>query len=90
MEEAVLIFKAFSDQRRLEILQCLSKGERCACELLKEFNSSHSNLSYHMKILIDAKVVVSRPSGKWTVYTLCDQGINNAIHQIERITGRGY
>lgn len=90
MEEAVLIFKAFSDQRRLEILQCLSKGERCACELLKEFNLSQSNLSYHMKILIDAKVVVSRPSGKWTVYTLCDQGINNAIHQIERITGRGY
>lgn len=53
MEEAVLVFKAFSDQRRLEILQCLSKGERCACELLKEFNLSQSNLSYHMKILIE-------------------------------------
>lgn len=90
MEENVLIFKALSDLRRLEILERLSKGERCACELLEEFDLSQSNLSYHMKILVESKVVVSRQSGKWTYYRLSDQGIKHAINQIERITGSEY
>ena len=34
-EDKMRIFKALSDQNRLEIIEILSCNEKCACEILK-------------------------------------------------------
>lgn len=75
MEEA-LVFKALSDSNRLIILTLLKSGEMCACKLLEQFKISQSTLSYHMKLLCEAELVVARVEGKWTKYSLNSQRIN--------------
>ena len=48
------IFKAFCDENRLQILELLRTGEKCACALLEQLHISQSTLSYHMRILCDS------------------------------------
>ena len=50
-EEAVKVFKALADPKRLAILEQLRSGEKCACVLLEPLDLSQSGLSYHMKVL---------------------------------------
>jgi len=57
-ERLATIFKALSDETRLHIIDMLSCNELCAADILASFNLSQSTLSYHMKILIDAGVVI--------------------------------
>lgn len=77
-KEIARIFKAFSDERRLEILAKLISGERCACKLLEEIKISQATMSHHMKILCDAGVVRSRKDGKWTHYSINKDGVESA------------
>ena len=65
-----LVFKALGDSTRLEIVQMLSDGEKCACKLLERFGITQPTLSHHMKILCDSGLVVGRKDGKWTYYSL--------------------
>lgn len=80
------VFKAFCDEKRLEILELLQDGEKCACLLIDEMNIGQSSLSYHMKILCEAGVVDSRQEGKWTHYQLSSQGGAYAARRIVAIT----
>lgn len=64
------VFKALCDPKRLAILEQLRSGEKCACVLQEPMDLTQSGLSYHMKILCDSGIVVSRQEGKWTHYRL--------------------
>lgn len=67
--EYVLLFKAFADETRLEIIDLLSSGEMCACQLLENFNITQPTLSYHMKILCESGIVNGRRDGAWMYYS---------------------
>ncbi len=69
------IFKALSDENRLRILDLLKEKERNASELLHAMDFGQSTLSHHMKLLLNAEVVVSRKQGKWVIYSINDQAI---------------
>ncbi|HIH8111495.1 MULTISPECIES: ArsR/SmtB family transcription factor [Mammaliicoccus] len=69
-KELSSIFKIFSDPSRLEILDLLSCGELCACELLEHFQFSQPTLSHHMKSLIDNNLVTTRKNGNKHMYQL--------------------
>lgn len=69
-DQLAKIFKALSDKNRVKIVDLLSGGEKCACDLLEEFDFSQPTLSHHMKVLIEAGIVVARKSGKWQHYSL--------------------
>lgn len=68
--EDVKKFKALADENRLQILELLLEGEKCACVLLDELHIAQSTLSHHMKILVDAGLVDYRKEGKWMHYTI--------------------
>ncbi len=72
--ENAKLFKAFCDETRLMVLEMLQSGEKCACVLLEKVDVGQSTLSHHMKILVDSGVVSARKEGKWTYYSICDQG----------------
>lgn len=65
-----LLFKALSDGTRLKIIDMLSCGELCACDILKYFNITQPTLSYHMKILAECGIVNANRVGAWMHYTL--------------------
>ncbi|MDT0917296.1 metalloregulator ArsR/SmtB family transcription factor [Staphylococcus pseudintermedius] len=64
------ILKILADPSRLEILDILSCGELCACDLLAHFDFSQPTLSYHMKALVDNELVFTRKSGNKRLYRL--------------------
>ena len=69
----VKIFKALSDSNRLQIINILSSGERCACRLLDHFKITQPTLSHHMKVLIECGLVNSRKEGTWNYYSLNEE-----------------
>ena len=77
-KETARVFKAFCDENRLQILEMLRSGEKCACKLLEELQISQSTLSHHMKILCDADIVQGRKEGKWVHYSLDPSGAEHA------------
>ena len=62
--------KAISDPKRLKIVDMLSCGELCACEILEKFDITQPTLSHDMKRLMDADIVTSKRVGKNTYYSL--------------------
>ena len=78
-QEIAKVFKALCDPKRLSILEQLRSGEKCACVLQEPMDLTQSGLSYHMKILCDSGIVVSRQEGKWTHYRLSDAGRDKAV-----------
>lgn len=80
------VFKAFCDENRLEILELLRSGEKCACVLIDKMNVGQSALSYHMKILCESGVVDSRQEGKWTHYRLSATGSQQAAELLTQLT----
>jgi ArsR family transcriptional regulator, arsenate/arsenite/antimonite-responsive transcriptional repressor len=63
-------FHALSDETRLQIVEMLSHGERCVCDLQEVLNAEQSRLSFHLKVLKDAGVVSDRREGRWMHYAL--------------------
>ena len=68
--EYVSVFKALADETRLKIIQMLSSGELCACNIIEEFNITQPTLSYHMKILTECGLVKGVKEGSWMKYTI--------------------
>ena len=85
-QEQAKVFKALCDPKRLAILEQLRGGEKCACVLQEPLNLTQSGLSYHMKILCDSGIVVSRQEGKWTYYRLSDSGRDKAVELLKKLT----
>lgn len=54
------VFKAFCDENRLQVLELLQSGEKCACVLLEDLKISQPTLSHHMKILCESGIVTGR------------------------------
>lgn len=84
-ENYVPLFKALSDDTRLKIVDLLSDGEYCACELLTVFNITQPTLSYHMKILSESGLVLSVREGAWTRYSLNHECVDEMKAFIEEL-----
>ena len=61
--ETASLLKIIADPSRLEILDLLSCGELCGCDLLEHFDFS-ANLSHHMKMLVNSNFVSKKESGQ--------------------------
>lgn len=70
LDELTRQFKALSDPSRLRILDRLRAGERCVCDLQDALDTGQSLLSFHLKTLKDAGLVLDRREGRWSYYRL--------------------
>ena len=86
LQQSAKVFKALCDPNRLAILELLRSGEKCACVLLEQLELKQSGLSYHMKILCESGIVVSRQEGKWTHYRLSGEGRERAVELLRQLT----
>lgn len=69
-EDFALSLRAIADPNRLKIIDLLSCGSLCACDLLKHFDFSQPTLSHHMKVLQAVGLVEARKEGRWQHYSL--------------------
>jgi ArsR family transcriptional regulator len=79
----VKILRALSDPSRLELIEFLSGGERCVCEILPAFQRSQSTISKHLNILYEADILERRIDGKRTVYLIKDPQVFDLIRLID-------
>jgi ArsR family transcriptional regulator len=64
------LLKALSDETRLQIVDMLSCGPLCACDILTAFTITQPTLSYHMGLLTSCNLVNARRNGTWMTYSL--------------------
>lgn len=79
------ILKAISDPKRLRIVDMLSCGELCGCEILEAFHITQPTLSHDMKVLVEAGIVNDRREGKNIFYSLngeCLTEFKDTLHEI--------
>ena len=64
------IVKALAHPTRLFIVDVLSKGERCVCELTKMVGDDVSTISKHLSVLKNAGIVTDEKCGTQVFYSL--------------------
>lgn len=65
------VFKALGDPTRVKLLSMIvgsSSGEMCLCDLTDPVGLSQPTVSHHMKLLVEAGLVVREQRGKWAYY----------------------
>jgi ArsR family transcriptional regulator len=70
LERAARLFQALSDPTRLRLLQTLRRGERCVCDLMDATDAAQSRVSFHLRVLKDAGLIVDRRAGRWVHYRI--------------------
>lgn len=65
-----LMFRAFSDRTRLRILNLLTPGELCVCDLVRVIGAPQPKISRHLAYLRKSGLVTSRREGLWMYYRL--------------------
>jgi ArsR family transcriptional regulator len=65
------VFKALADRTRLRIMRLLSitDGEICVCEFVDALKLPQYQVSKHLNILKNAKLVEGERRGTWVYYT---------------------
>ena len=80
MNELARLFKALSEETRLEILELIfAVGEVCVCEVEEVLGISQSKASRHLRYLRNQEILVDRRDGLWVHYDLTeDTGAESA------------
>ena len=68
-----MTFKSLSDPVRIRILNILSNGEQCVCNLVQILNIPQSTISRQLGILKNAEIINIRKEGLWHYYDLNKQ-----------------
>ena len=80
-------FRSLSDPTRLRIIEILRTGEHCVCELTDQLELGQSLLSFHLKTLREAGLVRDRRQGRWTYYTLDEDGLRAMAATLVELAG---
>ena len=71
LEARADIVKAMGHPTRLFIIEELSRGERCVCELVEMIGADFSTVSKHLGVLRNAGLVEDDKRGLQVYYRLC-------------------
>ena len=70
LEARANVFKALGHPSRLAIIDDLTKGERCVCELNESVDADISTVSRHLSVLRNAGILSSEKRGNQVFYKL--------------------
>ena len=74
-------FSALGDPTRVRILDALSHGELCVCDLAAVLKLSQSAVSHQLRVLRGQRLVRPRHDGRIVFYSLDDQHIISLFKQ---------
>jgi|SRR5215208_2056516 len=75
LEMVAARFKILSEPMRLRLLQALMDGEKTVSELVQETGSLQANVSKHLGVLLDARMVGRRKQGLKAYYRITDESV---------------
>ena len=85
---ATSIFKVLSDKQRRDILVFLKEGRMNAGEIAEKLGVTPAALSYHLKLLKDADLVMEYKNKNYVYYEINTTVFDELILWIEQIGGK--
>jgi ArsR family transcriptional regulator len=73
VSDIVTTFKALADDTRVRVLKLLGNGEFCVCEIAYALNLEQPRLSFHLRILKEAGIILDRRQERWILYRLNEE-----------------
>jgi DNA-binding transcriptional ArsR family regulator len=83
------ILMALAHPNRIRIIEQLRKGVMCNCELAPVLELEQSNLSRHLKILVQAGILKSWKEGLRVFFKVADERIFDIIEIAAAVAKRG-
>ena len=83
-------YRGLGDSTRLAILGCLLDGEKCVSEIVESTKQSQSNVSNHLKCLMDCGLVVNERYGKYIHYGIRDDGVRRLLEIGDKVVSKVY
>ena len=74
-------FRVLGDPTRVRILDALSTGELCVCDIASLAGISESAVSHQLRLLRGMRLVRPRRAGRLVYYTVDDHHILELLHQ---------
>ncbi|MGO0578026.1 ArsR/SmtB family transcription factor [Ornithinimicrobium panacihumi] len=91
LEVAAALFHGLSDPSRLAILQHLTLGEHRVRDLTEHLGLAQSTVSAHLACLRDCGLVMSRPQGRASMFSLTSApellGVLDAAQRLLAVSG---
>ena len=78
------VFKLLGDPTRVRILDALTHGERCVCDLAALVGLSESAISHQLRLLRSSRLVRVRRSGRLAFYSLDDHHVVGLLHDTRK------
>lgn len=91
-EARAQIVKAMAHPSRLYIVDELSRGERCVCEITALVGADISTVSKHLSVLKKVGIVADRKDGLMVYYRLktpCIMQFFECVESVQQANGRG-
>ncbi|MCK8827836.1 metalloregulator ArsR/SmtB family transcription factor [Natroniella acetigena] len=85
LEELTGLLKAIADKRRLQIIDLLSYGKMCVCNVTEQLGLSQPNASHHLKILKNAGLIISTKRGRWVDYELNQEKLEHLQERLGEV-----
>jgi DNA-binding transcriptional ArsR family regulator len=75
-------FRAIAEPMRVRLLDRLRDGEASVNELAEQLGASQQNVSKHLAVLADVRIVGRRKDGNHVYYRIVDEGVLGLCEQV--------
>ena len=83
------VFRLLGDPTRVRIVDALTHGERCVCDLASLVGLSESAVSHQLRLLRAARLVRVRRTGRLAFYALDDHHVVGLLHDTRKHVEEG-
>ena len=84
IEAVAEVFKLLGDPTRVRLVDALSHGERCVCDLASLVGLTESAVSHQLRLLRGARLVRVRRAGRLAYYSLDDHHVIGLVHDTRK------
>jgi DNA-binding transcriptional ArsR family regulator len=85
LDTIAFLAKSLSDENRLRILLCVSKGKKSVSRIVEELNLSQPLVSHHLKELKRALLVKVEREGPFIYYEIADSRIIDILKDLNAL-----
>ncbi|WP_432734901.1 ArsR/SmtB family transcription factor [Maridesulfovibrio sp. FT414] len=90
LEAKAKVFKALGHPSRLAIVEALSEGELCVCDIVPVVGRDISTVSKHLSLLKEAGVLQDSKRGTNVYYSLVMDCVPGFLNCLEKFFGRRF
>jgi DNA-binding transcriptional ArsR family regulator len=84
VEAVADVFNLLGDPTRVRLVDALSHGERCVCDLASLVGLSESAVSHQLRLLRASRLVRVRREGRHSYYSLDDHHVIGLLHDTRK------